>query len=307
MPHLAVVIVSWNVRELLAPCLRSLFVDLKHSGLNAAVWVVDNASTDGTPELVARAFPEVHLITSSENLGFAGGNNLALKAIVQDSPSAIRNCVVWLLNPDTEVQQGATAALLGALDQRLSVGVVGAKLLYPDGALQQGAFRFPGLSQLAFELFPLPARLYDTRLNGRYPRHLYDGDEPFAIDHPLGASMMVRAEAIREVGLMDEGYHMYCEEIDWCWRMHESGWKALCVPAAEVIHHAGQSTSQVPVSSFRNLWTSRARLYARHQGALTWRLARAMVRLGMQRRKQRAAPEMAEACQAVVRAWEKAR
>jgi hypothetical protein len=119
--------------------------------------------------------------------------------------------------------------------------------------------------------------------------------------------MMARGEAIDEVGLMDEGYRMYCEEIDWCWRMHKSGWRSLCVPAAEVIHHAGQSTAQVPVSSFINLWTSRARLYARHHGALTWHLAQAMVRLGMHRRMAGAAPEMVEACRQVIRAWGNAR
>jgi GT2 family glycosyltransferase len=307
MPRLAVVIVSWNVRELLASCLRSLFDDLERSGLQAAVWVVDNASADGTPELVERVFPTVHLMASEENLGFAAGNNVALKAIVCDPDAAVRDSIVWLLNPDTEVQPGATAALLSGMDSHASVGVIGAKLLYPDGSLQQSAFRFPGLWQLAFELFPLPPRLYDTPLNGRYPRHLYDGDRPFPIDHPLGASMMVRTEAIDEVGLMDEGYRMYCEEIDWCWRMHESGWRALCVPSAEVIHHAGQSTSQVPIPSFVNLWTSRARLYARHHGALTWRAALAMVRLGMRRRMAGATPEMCEACRDVIRVWEEAR
>ena len=306
MPRLAVVIVSWNVRELLASCLRSLFSDLGRLDVQADVWVVDNASTDGTPTLLAHGFPKVHLIASDENLGFAAGNNLALKAIVADSDFAIHNSVVWLLNPDTEVRPGATAALLSTMDTHPSVGVVGAKLLYPDGSLQQAAFRFPGLLQLAFELFPLPPRLYETPLNGRYPRYLYEGNEAFAIDHPLGASMMVRVEAIDEVGLMDEGYRMYCEEIDWCWRMHEAGWTALCAPTAEVIHHAGQSTSQVPVSSFVNLWTSRARLYARHHGALTWHLARAMIRLGMRRRRQGAALEMVEACQRVIRVWENA-
>ena len=304
MPRLAVVIVSWNVRELLASCLRSLSADLRKSELTATVWVVDNASTDGTPELVENAFPDVHLIASDENLGFAAGNNRALNAILPalDSYSAI-----WLLNPDTEVQAGATSSLLGALETHVSVAVVGAKLLYPDGLLQDGAFRFPGLSQLAFELFPLPERLYSTPLNGRYPRRLYDGAAPFTIDHPLGASMMVRTRTIDEVGLLDEGYHMYCEEIDWCWRMHKAGWKALCVPTAEVLHHAGQSTSQVPVSSFVNLWKSRARLYARYHRALTWRIAQSMVRLGMRRRMRGARTEMAEACEAVTQAWEDAR
>jgi hypothetical protein len=308
MPDLAVVIVSWNVRELLASCLRSLCDDLRHSALEGAVWVVDNASTDGTPEMVMDAFPAVKLIASDENRGFAAANNLALEAILQNTEHGIRNTPhAWLLNPDTEVQPGATSALIDALDRNPRAAVVGAKLLYPDGSLQHGAFRFPGLLQLAFELFPMPQRLYDTSLNGRYPRHLYEGDRPFPIDHPLGASMLVRAEAIHKVGLMDEGYRMYCEEIDWCWRMREAGWDALCAPTAEVTHYAGQSTSQVPVRSFVNLWTSRARLYARHHGALTWRLAQAMVRVGMRRRMGDATPGMTDACREIIQAWESAR
>jgi len=307
MPYLTVVIVSWNVRELLASCLRSLFHDLERTGTEADVWVVDNASSDGTPEMVARAFPGVHLIAEDENLGFAAGNNLALRQILREPRSPGHDAFIWLLNPDTEVQTGATEALLSALESNPTVGVAGAKLLYADGSLQQGAFRFPGLLQLAFELFSLPARLYDTSLNGRYPRRLYEGERPFPIDHPLGASMMVRRAAIEDVGLMDEGYRMYCEEIDWCWRMQEAGWRAVCAPTAEVIHHAGQSTSQVPIRSFVNLWSSRARLYARHHGTLTWRLAQAMVRVGMRRRMKEVRPEMAEARQDVIQTWESVR
>jgi hypothetical protein len=307
MPHLTVVIVSWNVRELLASCLRSLFRDLGHSAPDASVWVVDNASTDGTPDMVTKSFPQVHLVASDENLGFAAGNNRVLKEIIRDPDLPDREHIFWLLNPDTRVQPGATTALLNALEAEPRAGVVGPKLLYPDGSLQQSAFRFPGLTQLAFELFPMPEQLYETRFNGRYPRRLYEGATPFLIDHPLGASMMVPAQAIRDVGLLDERYRMYCEEIDWCWRMHDAGWHALCAPAAEVIHHAGQSTSQVPIPSFVNLWTSRARLYARHHGPLTWRLARAMVRLGMQRRMEDASPEMAEACRDVIQVWQDAR
>jgi N-acetylglucosaminyl-diphospho-decaprenol L-rhamnosyltransferase len=307
MADLAVVIVSWNVRDLLAACLRSLSRDLSRSGLSAEIWVVDNASTDGSPQMVREAFPDVHLLESPENLGFAAGNNLALHDILDPrGPNAGRPAYLWLLNPDTEVESGATAALLAALEANPRAAVAGAKLLYPDGGLQQSAFRFPGLGQLAFELFPLPARLYDTPLNGRYPRRLYDGRHPFPIDHPLGAAMMVRGEAIAHVGLLDEGYRVYCEEIDWCWRMRRAGWQALCVPAARVIHHAGQSTAQVRISSFVNLWTSRARLYGRHHGPHTRHLARALVRVGMRRRMRGAPPEMTTACSQVLRAWEEA-
>jgi N-acetylglucosaminyl-diphospho-decaprenol L-rhamnosyltransferase len=302
MPRLAVVIVSWNVRELLADCLRSLFADVERANLYAHVWVVDNASADGTPEMVAEAFPSVHLIASQENLGFAAGNNRALRKIA-DLQSPIPE-YIWLLNPDTEVQPGATAALLSALEARPEVGMVGAKLLYPDGSLQHSAFRFPGLMQLIFEFFSLPARLYDAPFNGRYPRCLYDREAPFPVDHPLGAAMMVRSDVFAQVGLMDEEYWMYCEEIDWCWRIRKAGWEILCAPAAQVVHHSGQSTAQVPTSSFVNLWISRARLYARHHGPLTRRLARALVRAGMRRRMRGASPEMAAACQQVIRAWE---
>jgi N-acetylglucosaminyl-diphospho-decaprenol L-rhamnosyltransferase len=303
--HLSVVIVSWNVRGLLGPCLRSLFGDLERSALEAEVWVVDNASADGTPEMVAQSFPAVRLVASQENLGFAAGNNLALREIASRKSQIPEH--IWLLNPDTEVLPGATAALLTALEAHPQVGVAGAKLLYADGSLQQSAFRFPGLLQMAFELFPLPPRFYDSSLNGRYPRHLYEGDVPFLVDHPLGATMMVRAGAMVQVGLMDEGYRMYCEEIDWCWRMRRAGWRALCVPAARVIHHAGRSTAQVPVPSFVNLWTSRARLYARHHGPLTRRLARVMVRAGMRRRVRGASSQMRAACREVLRAWEDVR
>jgi len=304
-PDLSIIIVSWNVRDLLAACLRSLFEDLDQSGLEAGVWVVDNASTDGTPEMVAEAFPAVHLVASGENLGFAAGNNLALREISNPHAPTHPN-YVWLLNPDTEVQPGATAALLAALGAHPQAGVAGAKLLNPDGSLQHSAFRFPGLVQLLFEFFPLPPRLYDTSLNGRYRRRLYEREAPFPVDHPLGAAMMVRQEAIEQVGLLDEGFWMYCEEIDWCWRMREAGWRAYCVPAARVIHHAGQSSGQIRIPSFVNLWTSRARLYARHHRPLTRWLAQALVRAGMRRRMRGASPEMVVACQEVLRAWERA-
>jgi GT2 family glycosyltransferase len=304
MVHLAVVIVSWNVRGLLVACLRSLFADLGKLDLEAEVWVVDNASSDGTPEIVEEAFPNVRLIANQENLGFAAGNNLALREISDlESPADY----VWLLNPDTEVLPGATAALLSVLDSYPQVGMVGAKLLNPDGSLQQSAFQFPGLVQLIFELLPLPARLYETSLNGRYPRRLYARERPFAVDHPLGATMMVRANVVAQVGLMDEEYRMYCEEIDWCWRMRKAGWRALCVPAAQVIHHAGQSTAQVPVPSFVNLWVSRARLYTHHHSLPAWWLARLLVGVGMQRRARSASPEMADACRQVIQAWKEAR
>ena len=301
MAQIALVIVSWNVRELLRACLQSLLDDLERSGIDADIWIVDNASADGTADMVSTSYPSCHLIASPNNVGFAAGNNLAIRQILECSAPVPG--FLWLLNPDTQVKHGAARALLDALRAEPDAGIAGAKLLNPDGSLQQGAFHFPGLIQLAFELFPFPARFFDTPLNGRYPRSLHDGVTPFFIDHPLGASMVVRTAAAQDVGFMDEGYQMYCEEIDWCWRMRRAGWRAVCVPAAEVIHHGGQSTSQVRIASFANLWTSRARLYATYHGRIVRTLARAMVRMGMRRHMSGASPEMVVACEQVISAW----
>jgi GT2 family glycosyltransferase len=155
-------------------------------------------------------------------------------------------------------------------------------LAYPDGRFQHGAFRFPGLWQLWFDLFPpRPRRLLDSRLNGRNPRRLYEAGRPFPVDFALGAALMVRREAIEAAGLLDEGYFMYAEEVDWCWRIRRAGWPFYCVPTARVIHHGGDSARQFRAQSFVNLWRSRHRLYGRFYGPLRRWLTARIVRLGM--------------------------
>ncbi|GIV82105.1 MAG: hypothetical protein KatS3mg051_1459 [Anaerolineae bacterium] len=157
-------------------------------------------------------------------------------------------------------------------------------MAYEDGSFQHGAFRFPSLLQLGIELFPAPARLYDSRLNGRYSRRQYERGVPFRVDHTLGATMMVRREAIEQAGLLDESYFMYCEEIDWSLRIRRAGWEVYTVPAAHVIHLGGQSTGQVRPQSLINLWRSRLRLFDRYYAPPKRIVARRMVRLGMRLR-----------------------
>jgi N-acetylglucosaminyl-diphospho-decaprenol L-rhamnosyltransferase len=280
MPELAVLVVNWNVRDLLRSCLDSALADCVSSNLGTRIWVVDNASQDGSAEMVRDRFPQVRLISSSENLGFAAGNNVALRQMASEDPPRY----VLLLNPDAELHCGALQRLVTFLDQNSRAGVAGARLFYGDGSFQHSAFGFPGLWQIAADLYPLPPRLYETRLNGRYPRRLYERGKPFAIDHPLGAAMMVRWEAVRQVGLLDEGFHMYCEEIDWCIRIKRAGYTIVCVPQAEATHHEGQSTSQVQVDSFINLWKSRRRLYDKHYGIVKKHAAVSLVRWGMKYR-----------------------
>jgi N-acetylglucosaminyl-diphospho-decaprenol L-rhamnosyltransferase len=288
-PDLAVIIVSWNTRDFTLDALRTLCRDLDANGPNAAVWVVDNASSDGTPDAVRHQFPQVTLIASDANLGFAGGNNLALRQIgfsdTPGQPQAAQSLpkAVYLLNPDTLTQPGATRTLYDALFSLPRAGIVGAQLAYADGSFQHGAFRFPGLRQLLVELFPLPGRFYESEFNGRYPRTAYQRNAPFPVDHTLGATMLIRREAILQTGLFDEQYFMYCEEIDWSFRIRRAGWEIYTVPAAHVTHLVGQSTDQIRPQSVVNLWRSRFRLYQKLYSPLKFQAARLIARLGMRR------------------------
>jgi hypothetical protein len=294
-PPFAIIIVNWNVGDMLAGCLRSVEADLAESQLEGQIWVVDNASTDGSVAMLRRDFPRVQLIASEKNLGFAGGNNAALRAIgfVDKPPSPFRRGAggevdlpeaILLLNPDTEVQPGALRALFDFLKSNPQAGIAGARLVYGNGSFQHSAFAFPGLWQLAFDLLPLPDQLVESSLNGRYPRSAYASGRPFRVDHPLGAAMCVRREAIQQVGLLDERYRMYVEEVDWSKRIVAAGWAVYCVPAAQITHFGGQSTGQVRLSSFINLWTSRYQFYRKFYSPLKVRLAAQIVRLGMRRK-----------------------
>ncbi|MCX7623747.1 MAG: glycosyltransferase family 2 protein [Thermomicrobium sp.] len=254
--ELSVVIVSWNVRELLPACLESLRAEIERSELATEVSVVDNGSTDGTVELVAARYPWVQLVALGENRGFSAANNVGIARSTGQG--------ILLLNPDTVVLPGALAWLWRALHAAPHVGLVGARLLNPDGTLQSAGYRFPGYVQNFFDFFPLHPRIVGSRLNGRFGPG--DGLSPFAIDHPLGACMLVRREVVEQVGGLDEGYFYYSEEIDWCRRIRAAGWTILTAPAALVIHHAGGSTRQVSARSFLELHRSRARYFRRWHG-----------------------------------------
>ncbi len=272
--------VSYNTRDLTLAALAAVRRSLAGSGLTHEVIVVDNASPDGSAEAVRRAWPDITLIANAENRGFAAATNQGLVA------SAGRYVV--LLNPDTEVLAEALDQLVRLLESRPDAGACAPSLLYADGRFQHNAFRFPGLAQTLLDFFPLHWRIQESRLNGRYPRRLYARGEPFAIDHPLGACLMVRRAVIEQVGLLDEGYFMYVEEIDWCRRMKAAGWRVYCVPQARVIHHAGQSTRQFREAMFVALWRSRLRYFDRYHGPVFRRVVRLVIRLGLEHAARRA-------------------
>ena len=283
---LAIIIVSYNTRDLLAACLESVFAGLERSRLAGEVWVVDNASADGSAEMVQERFPAVRLVARQENLGFAGGNNHALRAMGFGPDTHPQH--VLFLNPDTRVVGDALGALVRFLNATPPIGVAGARLVHGDGSFQHSAFAFPGLMQVFFDFFPLHPLLLESRFNGRYPRSRYEAGQPFAVDHPLGAALMVRGNTLAQVGGFDERFFMYCEEVDLCRRVKAAGWGVYCVPQAEIVHLVAQSTRQFRDRMFVALWRSRFLMFDKHEGA-AWRwTARQLVRLGVSAERRRA-------------------
>jgi N-acetylglucosaminyl-diphospho-decaprenol L-rhamnosyltransferase len=232
--------------------------------------VVDNGSTDGSAELVREEFPDVELFVSRENRGFAVANNLGIRRA--------RGRYVLLLNADTEIAPDAAGELYRFMEARPDVGLAGARLVFPDGRDQDCAFEFPTLAMAFLDVFPLHHRLLGGRLNGRY--RVAGRAEPFPIGHPLGACMFVRREALEQVGLLDEGFFMYAEEVDWCLRLRRAGWGIYCVPTAVVVHYGGASAGQFREAMLVELYRSRYRLFRRHYTRRYQTAARLIFRAG---------------------------
>jgi GT2 family glycosyltransferase len=234
-PRLSILIVSYECRDALLRCLRSL--ERGAAGLDHEVVVVDNASQDGTVEAVRHEHPDVVLVPSCANRGFAWASNRAIERATGEH--------LLLLNPDTEVPAGALAAAVAALDERPDVGMLGCKLVQPDGALDQACKRgFPTpLTSLAY--FTGLSRLAprSRRLAGYTAGHI-DPDETAVVDAVNGAFMLVRRDALDAVGPLDERYWLYMEDLDWCYRFREAGWPVLYWPGVEVLHQKGGSAGR---------------------------------------------------------------
>ncbi len=305
MIDLAVVIVTWNNADVIAGALDSLLDDLQSSGLRSDVWLVDSASTDGTVAIIRERFTQVKLIACERNIGFGAGNNLGLRAIGFNGEGGAGElpAAVYLLNPDTVTRTGATRKLFDTLMTQPEAGLVGARLTYGDGSFQHSAFRFPDLRQIWTEFFPTPGRWVDGAFNGRYPRARYDQEQPFEVDFTLGATMMLKREAVQRTRGFNSDYFLYCEEIDWAWRIKRAGWRILCVPQARVTHLGGGSTSQARPRSLIELWKSRLLLYDTYYPRWKRAAARQLMILGMQRKLRAlgaADPELKRACRAVI-------
>ncbi len=250
---LAIILLSWNTAGLLADCLRT--IPAGAAGITCHIIVVDNASTDGSADMVAQEFPTVQLIRSAVNLGFAGGNNLGIRVADPAIP------YVLLLNSDTLVKPGALTALVRFMDEHPEAGIVGPRLLRPDGTPQPYAFGSD----------PTPLYLLRRGLKRLlFRRYLHDWatDKTLTVDWVSGACMLVRRAAIEQVGLLDENMFMYFEDNEWCLRMRKAGWKVYYNPQVEIVHFGGQSLKK-NLKAQQAYYHSLEYFYGKHYGTLT--------------------------------------
>lgn len=272
-PLISVVIVSFNTREILRGCLNQLYraaamVDLQ-------VVVVDNDSKDGSAAMVRQDFPQVDLIESEVNLGFAAGNNLGF--------SAVRGEYVLLLNPDALVDERALRNAIAHMEANPEIGMGGGRLLGKDGSAQPSARAFPSLSNEFLALSGLAARFPDSRFFGRFDRTWDHSGQSVMVDWVPGAFAFIRATALADVGWFDERFFLYYEEVDLCRRFRDAGWQVWYWPDVEVCHWGGESSKTVKDADFSSsgsqltLWRMRSALlyYRKHHGvSVAWLVAR---------------------------------
>ncbi|HMO22294.1 MAG TPA: glycosyltransferase family 2 protein [Candidatus Melainabacteria bacterium] len=266
---LTVVVVSWNTRDLLDRSLETLKEDLERSSnLETEVYVVDNDSKDGSAAMVAEKHGWATLMANDDNLGFAKANNQVLRQA--------KGRYVLLLNPDTEVEPGALKTLIEFLEAHPKAGIVAPQLLNSDGSIQRSCRQFPTFTGMLFELvglsklFPKGSKMGTTFR--AYKMLDWEHDDEREVDQPEGACLLLRREVLEEVGLLDEGYFMLFEEVDWCYRIKKAGWQIWFTPKARVMHHYGQSIKQVKarmiLSSHRGLY----RFWRKHYRGNRWYL-----------------------------------
>ncbi len=264
--NISVVIVNWNTRELLDRCLLTLERDL--AGHSSEIWVVDNASADGSPAFVRARHPAVRLIENTENVGFARANNQALRLA--------RGRRILLLNSDTEIVPGALGLLIACLEGHDRAGIAAPRLVNRDGSFQAGPARFPTLWSTVLEAWGLMQLLIR---NPYYPSaRPAPGECARTADWAGGACLLVCREAMAEVGLLDEAFFMNSEEVDWCFRMRRAGWQVWYEPAAAIVHLGGASAARSSAAQRKRNYRGKVQFLSKHRGVLAGRVAEANLR-----------------------------
>ena len=269
MVDLSIIIVNWNTKEYLLHCIDSILQ--KKGSIPMEIIVIDNGSRDRSGEEVKRQFPGLRLIENGRNLGFAKAVNQGLRV------SSGR--YLLLLNPDTQLREGAIENLVSFMESHAEAGVAGAQLLKGDGSKQNSIANFPSLTT---EL--LNKNLLRRLFPKKFPGKEKDYPEPIEVDSVIGACMMVRRDVLDQVGLLDEDYFLFLEETDWCYRIKRAGWRIYYVPQAEVYHFQGKSAETVKKRARVEFYRSRYQFFKKNRGYLQWfiLLIGLLIRLGFE-------------------------
>ncbi len=265
----SIIIVNWNTKELLRGCLTSVYEQTVD--LDFGVIVVDNASTDGSAEMVRNDFPQAMLIQNTKNCGFAAANNQAI--------AVAKGRYILLLNSDTVILDRAIEKTISFANENPKAGAIGCRVINPDGTLQETCFMFPSIlnmllsSTYLYKIFP------KNKFFGREQMTWWDRNDVREVDVITGCFILVRREAIEQVGILDERFFMYCEETDWCYRLKKKEWKVMFAPVGQIIHYGGRSTRQRRAEMILQLRGSILLFIKKHKGFLSQVITRLLTAL----------------------------
>lgn len=248
---ISIIIVSWNVKELLKKCLGSIYQN--QGDLALEIFVVDNASNDGTPEMVKNEFPKVKLIANNKNLGFARANNQAIKLATGD--------YVLFLNPDTEIFVGTLQKSVDFINSHSDCGILGAQILNPDKTIQLSVRRLPTLWPIFLMLLKLPKIFPHLKSVEHYLYTDFDYLQEQTVDQVMGAFMFTKKEIIEKVGLFDERFFLWFEEVDFCRRVKQAGYEVYYSPMVQIVHYGGTSFARQSVVTKQSWFFRSALLY----------------------------------------------
>ncbi len=233
MKDLSIIIVNWKVKDLLKKCLNSI---LRYSdNLSIDIYIIDNNSEDGSVEMIKKDYPQIKLFALKDNQGFAKANNRALKEV--------NSKYILLLNPDTELQRGSLSKIINYLDQHTDIGILGPQILNSDGSKQESIRRFPTLFSQVLILLKLKNILGNIFLK-KYLAKDFDYDKTENVDQVMGAAFFITNTALEKIGLLDEGFFIWFEEVDYCQRAKENNFVIKYYAEANIIHKGGSSFEQ---------------------------------------------------------------
>lgn len=266
MPDLAIVIVNYKARDLLRDCLKSIQAS---QGVSPVIYVVDNASADGSMEMIREEFPAVHLLSLADNIGYGAGNNAGLKAALDQVGGPSR--YLLLLNPDTVLPADALSRSVAFLDGRPDAGAVGPKLVRQDGSLDKACRRgFPTPAVALYHFLFLDRVFPNSPRFARYNVTYLDPDQQAEVDSLVGAFMLIRREALEKAGLFDESFFMYGEDLDLCFRIRQHGWKIWYDPDVTVLHYKGASSKQNSSKANYEFYRSMLLFHRKHFASRTF-------------------------------------